>query len=65
LLRTTIAVGSLLGSLIADWVERWLDRARSLAFTILGDALVAWGTTPVGAAGRWPAGPRVRGHAYW
>lgn len=40
LLLSTIAVGSLVGALIADRVERWLGRARSLGLTILGVALV-------------------------
>ena len=40
LLLTTLAIGSLLGSLIADRVERWLGRARSLVFTVLGGAVM-------------------------
>lgn len=40
LLLTTLAVGSLLGSLIADRVERWLGRARSLVFTVLGSVVM-------------------------
>jgi MFS family permease len=39
LLITTAAAGSLLGSLVAERVERWLGRARSLLLTILGCTL--------------------------
>jgi MFS family permease len=39
LLLTTIAAGSLLGSLVAERVERQLGRARSLLLTILGFTL--------------------------
>ena len=47
-LLTTIAVGSLVGSLVADRVERWLGRARSLTLTILGSTLLV-GTPAVTA----------------
>lgn len=39
LLLTTVAVGSLVGSLIADRVERRLGRARSLVVAVVGSAL--------------------------
>ena len=40
LLLTTVAAGSLLGSLVAEWVEQRLGRARSLVLTILGCTLL-------------------------
>jgi MFS family permease len=40
LLLSTVAAGSLLGSLVADRVEQRLGRARSLTLTILGSALL-------------------------
>jgi MFS family permease len=40
LLLTTVAAGSLLGSLVAEGVERWLGRARSLVLTILGSTVL-------------------------
>jgi MFS family permease len=40
LLLTTTAAGSLAGSLVAERVERWLGRTRSLAVSIVGGALV-------------------------
>jgi len=39
LLLTASAAGSLVGSLVADRIERWLGRARSLALTMIGAAL--------------------------
>lgn len=40
MLLTATAAGSLLGSLVAERIERRLGRARSLALTILGSALL-------------------------
>jgi MFS family permease len=40
LLLTSVAAGSLLGSLVAEGVERWLGRARSLVLTILGSTVL-------------------------
>jgi MFS family permease len=40
LLLTTVAAGSLLGSLVADRVEQRLGRARSLVLTVLGSTLL-------------------------
>lgn len=42
-LLTTVAVGSLLGSLVAERIERRLGRARSLAVSIGGSALLVGG----------------------
>jgi MFS family permease len=39
LLLTASAAGSLFGSLIADRVERWLGRSRSLVLTVAGSTL--------------------------
>src|SRR5829696_5031636 len=36
LLLTTVAAGALVGSLVADRVEQWLGRARSLRVSVLG-----------------------------
>jgi MFS family permease len=47
-LLTTIAAGSLVGSFVADRVERRLGRARSLTLTILGSTLLV-GTPAVTA----------------
>lgn len=40
LLLTATAAGSLLGTFVADRVESWLGRARSLVLTVLGSALM-------------------------
>ena len=40
LLLTTVAVGSLLGALVAERIERRLGRARSLVLTIVGSTLI-------------------------
>lgn len=40
LLLTTVAAGSLVGSLVAERVEQRLGRARSLVLTVLGSALL-------------------------
>ena len=40
LLLTTVAVGSLVGALVAERVERWLGRARSLAVAIVGSTFL-------------------------
>jgi MFS family permease len=39
ILLTTMAVGSLVGSLVAEQVERWLGRARSLVLTVVSAAV--------------------------
>lgn len=40
LLLTATALGSLLGSVTAERIERWLGRARTLAFGVIGGAVL-------------------------
>jgi MFS family permease len=40
LLLSTIAAGSLIGSFVAEWIERRLGRARSLVLSVLSGALL-------------------------
>ncbi len=54
LLMTAVAVGGLVGSLIADRVERRIGRSRSLVLTIVGSAILAG--IPALTANSWAIG---------